>query len=769
MIDPAQLSASPTDPADNPLSSGISGVSSPSSETPIPQAAPSPIGIAPVPLISMKPVESAPAANPPAPLPPLSTDISQSIPPSPFPPIQESPSGIEGIEFSTAPVGGSLAEPEIIKANPGESLITPLISQPQQPQTAIVPELAISQAPAMTQTPQATSTEPTEVVSATATPPVATTDATGPAPAPVSFDAITPPPGPTSLVGILQEQHAITQEQIDQLKLEEANTGKSIEVLIEEKKLVSEIVITQAKAKLFSIPFVELNDIGVSPEAISQIPESVARRYGMLPFMVNKQERSLSVAMSNPLDLSAIDFAEKKTGYHILPYFATPSEIDRTIAERYAQNLTSEVNAALKETKLVTTTRNLDNLAVLSKEVVREAPITKIVETILGYAVKSRASDIHVEPQEDRTRVRYRIDGILSEKLILPRSVHEAVLSRIKILSDLKIDEKRLPQDGRFTFTADGDEVDLRVSTLPTVHGEKVVLRLLQKNASVPSLAELGLRGQALRDMEESIRIPHGIVLITGPTGSGKTTTLYSILHKINTPKVNISTLEDPVEYQIPGVNQVQINPQAGLTFASGLRSFLRQDPNVIMVGEIRDKETAELAVQASLTGHLVFSTLHTNSAAGAIPRLLDMDVEPFLLASSLTLVAGQRVVRKINPDYKEEYTPEPVVVADIKQVLGPLFTLWCTEHKKDPEKVTLFRPKADRPETEPEYKGRMAIYEVMKITEEINRMVLEHKTAIDIEKAALNNGMMLMKQDGYLKALEGNTTIEEVLRVADV
>jgi type II secretory ATPase GspE/PulE/Tfp pilus assembly ATPase PilB-like protein len=304
---------------------------------------------------------------------------------------------------------------------------------------------------------------------------------------------------------------------------------------------------------------------------------------------------------------------------------------------------------------------------------------------------------------------------------------------------------------------------------LPTIHGEKVEMRLLKKNASVPTVAELGLRGQALRDLEEAVRIPHGIVLITGPTGSGKTTTLYSLLHQINTPKVNISTLEDPVEYQMPGVNQVQINPQAGLTFASGLRAFLRQDPNIIMVGEIRDSETAELAIQASLTGHLVFSTLHTNSAAGALPRLIDMGAEPFLLASTLTLSMGQRVARRLNPKYLEEYTPEQTVVDDIKQVLGPLYNSWCTQNKKDPDKMTLFRPKADRPTNEGEYEGRIAIFEVLRVTEVISRMILEHKSAAEIEKAALEHGMLLMKQDGYMKALEGITTIEEVLRVAEV
>ncbi len=573
----------------------------------------------------------------------------------------------------------------------------------------------------------------------------------------------------SSVLDILKEQGALTPDQIAELESEEANSGKSIESIIEEKNVVSSSVLTQARAKLYNLPYAQLAEIGVSPEAISLIPESVAHRYQILPFMVNKQDRTLSVAMKNPLDLSAIDFVEKKSGYKILPYFATPQEIAQTIAERYAQNLSTEVDEALKETKLATSDRNLNNLSVLSKEVIREAPITKIVETILGYAVKARASDVHIEPQEDRTRIRYRIDGILGEKLILPRSVHDAVLSRVKILSDMKIDEKRIPQDGRFTFVADGEEVDLRVSTLPTVHGEKVVMRLLKKNAAIPSLEELGLWGTGLRDVQESIKIPHGIILITGPTGSGKTTTLYSILHILNTAKVNISTLEDPVEYQIAGVNQVQINPQAGLTFASGLRAFLRQDPNIIMVGEIRDMETADLAIQASLTGHLVFSTLHTNSAAGALPRLMDMGAEPFLVASSLTLSLGQRVVRTLNPDYVEEYKPEQVLIDDVKKVLGPQYSAWCTRNKKDPEDMRLFRAKKDRPSTEPDYKGRMAIFEVLRVNEEISAMILEKKPATEIEKVALKNGMLLMKQDGYLKALEGKTTIEEVLRVADI
>jgi general secretion pathway protein E len=357
-------------------------------------------------------------------------------------------------------------------------------------------------------------------------------------------------------------------------------------------------------------------------------------------------------------------------------------------------------------------------------------------------------------------RVRYRIDGILSERLVLPKSVNDAVVSRIKILSGMKIDEKRLPQDGRFNYRAQGEEVDLRVSSLPTVHGEKIVMRLLKKSGAVPTMADLGLRGRALKNLEDAILRPHGIILICGPTGSGKTTTLYAVLSKINTNRVNIVTLEDPVEYQIPGVNQVQINPQAGLTFASGLRSFLRQDPNIIMVGEIRDTETADLAVQAALTGHLVFSTLHTNDASGALPRLLDFGIEPFLLASSMTAIVAQRVVRRICDSCKTDYEPTPTVVEDFQSILGPLF----------PKTDTVFRLHKGtgcRECNDSGYQGRIGIFEVLPVSEAIARLILERAAASDIEKQAKVEGLVSMKQDGYLKALEGITTIEEVLRVA--
>jgi len=573
-----------------------------------------------------------------------------------------------------------------------------------------------------------------------------------------------------SFFDILTSQERITQAQAQDLLNESLSSGKTLEDLLLEKDLVTETEITQAKAEFNHLPYIKLATTGVNPEALNLIDESIAKRYQVLPFALDKDNKKMQVAMANPLDLAAIDFLRQKSGYAIEPHYSEKSEVQRMIAERYAQSLSSEVTEALKTTNQYQSQQQSGvELNKQSEEVLRDAPINRIVENILDFAIKSRASDIHIEPQAGRTRVRYRIDGILAEKLILPSNVHEAVISRIKIMANLKIDEKRVPQDGRFNYNDNAVEIDLRVSTLPTVHGEKVVMRLLQKNMSVPSLEDLGMSGLGLQRVKEEIKVPHGIILITGPTGSGKTTTLYSILHMINKVGVNIMTLEDPVEYQIAGVSQVQTNPKAGLNFASGLRSFLRQDPDIIMVGEIRDNETADLALQASLTGHLVFSTLHTNSAAGALPRLLDMEAEPFLLASSMTLAMGQRVVRRINPQYKEEYQPESVVIEDIKQVLGVHFDRWCKEKGKKPEEITLFRPKEDRPSTEPEYKGRIGIFEVMPVSPEIGSLVLNSSPASEIEKVAMQQGMLLMKQDGYLKALNGITTIEEVLRVAEV
>lgn len=565
--------------------------------------------------------------------------------------------------------------------------------------------------------------------------------------------------------GILVEQKVISADLLKEVQAESITTGKQVDGILLERGYVNDVQLAKAKAQYYSIPFVSLAEIGAAPEALNQVPEGVARRYLLLPFAIDKAKRTLSVAMANPLDLRAIDFVEKKTGHQIIPHLATTSDLEVGIAERYSQSLSTEVTAALKET--TQENRRVVDVRQLG-EVIREAPIAKIVETVLTFAMKGRASDVHIEPQEDKTRIRYRIDGILHEKLVLPKGVHDAVVSRIKILADLKIDERRLPQDGRFTFRMGEEEVDLRVSTLPTVHGEKVVMRLLKKTQQVPTLSDLGLRANALKVFENAITVPHGIILITGPTGSGKTTTLYAVLNKINTPKVNIVTLEDPVEYDMPGINQVQINNQAGLSFASGLRSFLRQDPNIIMVGEIRDQETADLAVQASLTGHLVFSTLHTNSAAGALPRLLDMGAEPYLLASSMTCVMGQRVVRKVCPHCSTKYVPQQAVIDNIREVLGPLFDAWIAQHKTG-QGLELVKGVGCDECNGTGYSGRVGIYEVLSISEKVGRLIMEHASDTEIQKQAMSEGMILMKQDGYLKVLDGATTVEEVLRVAEI
>lgn len=570
-----------------------------------------------------------------------------------------------------------------------------------------------------------------------------------------------------SILDILLTSKVINQDQYNQIKLEVVNTGRSVESLITKSDLVSQEQLAKAKSLLYKVPFIDILDTAVSPESLNLIPEQVAKHYQLIPFALDKSSGTLSVAMANPLDLSAIEFIKKKSGQKVKSYIGIKPDIIKAIDERYAQSLSSEVTEALKEAGV-----NKEGVKVLDAqnmgEVIREAPIAKIVATVLEFAVKSRASDVHIEPLEGKTRVRYRIDGVLHEKLVLPKRVHDAVVSRIKILSSMKIDEKRLPQDGRFSFRTGEQEVDLRVSCLPTVHGEKIVMRLLKKGGKVTTLPDLGLRGRALKNLQESILVPHGIILVTGPTGSGKTTTLYSVLNQINTPKVNIITLEDPVEYQIPGVNQVQVNPQAGLTFASGLRSFLRQDPNIILVGEIRDEETAALAIQASLTGHLVFSTLHTNSAAGALPRLLDMKAEPFLLASSMTCVIGQRICRRVCQYCHEEYEPNEEVKEDLKRVLGEKLLASHLAGKED-KKLTLVKGKGCPECNDTGYYGRVGIFEVMPISEKVSRLILERSDSGALEKQAAEEGMILMKQDGYLKALEHVTTIEEVLRVAQI
>lgn len=565
--------------------------------------------------------------------------------------------------------------------------------------------------------------------------------------------------GQKTVLDILFSEHLLTDQQYQDIKLQSIRESKPLEEIISERKIVSEEKLTEASAALLGVPFISLASTTFTPEVLNYVPRAVAERFSIIPFFFDDKTNTLFLAMKNPVDLDAVSFVKQRTGLNIKSFAATSTDVEQAIAQQYRQELVGEVGEALKETQDdATRVKKVISSSNIS-QIIREAPIAKIVSTILEYAVISRASDVHIEPLEDRVRVRYRIDGILYDKLSLPKLVQESLTSRIKILSELKIDEHRIPQDGRFNFKSGQDEVDLRISVLPTVFGEKIVMRLLRKSGGVPSLAQLGLDGVALKNLETAMLRPHGIIIVCGPTGSGKTTTLYSVLSRLNTARVNIMSLEDPVEYQMPGVNQVQINTAVGLTFATGLRAFLRQDPNIILVGEIRDRETTELSLQAALTGHLVFSTLHTSNAAGALPRLLDLGAESFLLASTMNALVGQRIVRRICPHCKIGYTPPASIVNEIRNTLGSLL--------KEGEDIQFFKGKGCSRCGGSGYLGRVGIFEVLPISERISKLVLEHPDSDTIEKEAVSEGMITMKKDGYLKVMQGITTIEEVLRVA--
>jgi type IV pilus assembly protein PilB len=563
---------------------------------------------------------------------------------------------------------------------------------------------------------------------------------------------------PKQLLNQLVKNKVIIQDQADQFELAALQKNLPIDEYLFQFTEVKREEIIKAIAEIFEISYVDLETVPTDPQAVSLISEPLAKRFNVVPFKFDSEKNILYLTTYDPFNTFASDFLEKKTGKRIVFVLADPRKIQKTIEIIYGQGLTPEVKEALKEYQP-------KKEEVLKETKIKEAPIAKIVATIVEFAIRGHASDIHIEPQENAVRVRYRIDGILHEKLVLPKIIQDGVVSRIKILSGMKIDEKRIPQDGRFSYRLGDEEVDLRVSTLPTVHGEKVVMRLLKKTGGIPKLHELGLRGPQFRDLEEAITKPYGIILVTGPTGSGKTTTLYSVLSRLNTPKVNIVTLEDPVEYQISGINQVQINPQAGLTFASGLRAFLRQDPNIILVGEIRDKETTQLAIQAALTGHLVFSTLHTNDSATAIPRLIDLGAEPFLIASVLNAVVAQRICRRVCQFCKKEYEPDEQVKKNIIDVLGDLLP----KPYKEGKKIILAKGEGCSECSNTGYLGRIAIFEVLKVSLQITKMILKQESAKDIENQAKKEGLITMKQDGYLKVLDGITTIEEVLRVAEV
>jgi len=567
---------------------------------------------------------------------------------------------------------------------------------------------------------------------------------------------------PKQFLNILVDNKIITQIDADKFEIGCLQNNITIDQYLLQFTSIKREEILKTKAKILNVPFIDIASAAIDPQALTMIPEAVSRRFTIIPYNYDQKNETLYLASTNPGDTTIVNFIEKKTNKRTIFALAFKSEIIKAIDISYSRGLSPEIHQALEEVFSMEKKQQVTS----TTTTITEAPIAKIVDTILEFALKSRTSDIHIEPSETQTRVRYRIDGILQAKLILPKTIHDSLVSRIKILSQLKIDEKRIPQDGRFEFSLGNETVDLRVSTLPTVNGEKVVMRLLKKSGGLPSLTELGLRGPQFKDLQEAITKPYGIILVTGPTGSGKTTTLYSILTNLNKPSVNIVTLEDPVEYQIAGLNQVQINPQAGLTFANGLRSFLRQDPNIILVGEIRDKETTQLAIQAALTGHLVFSTLHTNDSATTIPRLIDLGGEPFLIASVLNASVAQRIARRVCEHCKTTYEPPKALQDSIIAVLGDLLP---DKYRNNQTPIQLFKGTGCVECNYTGYRGRVAIFEVLKISSQINRMILKQASAREIVEQSKKEGMIIMKQDGYLKALEGITTIEEILRIAEV
>ena len=541
------------------------------------------------------------------------------------------------------------------------------------------------------------------------------------------------------------------------------------QLLVSEKILDDEDV-AKARAAFLNLPYVDLSTIIQVEDVFDLIPEESRTFYKMAPFALDG--RDLKIALLDPSNiqaLEALEFLGQKNDFQIRVYVASQSGIETYLSgtKRNIKNVVGEAleNIAIKE-KTDQQEFEVKNKVVKADEtaVTEEEPIIKIVDVILSNAIDASASDIHIEPSENDVRVRYRIDGILHTSLRLPKNVLSAIISRIKILSNLKIDENRLPQDGRFHVDLGKKSVDLRVSTLPLMYGEKVVMRILDKTTKVPTLEELGLRGKGLEWVNENLQKTHGVFLITGPTGSGKSTTLYSILTIRNTNEVNIVTLEDPVEYFIEGVNQSQIKPEIGLTFASGLRSILRQDPNIVMVGEIRDEETAELAVHAALTGHLVFSTLHTNNAVGAIPRLTNMGIEEFLLSASVNLIMGQRLVRKLCQLCKKETTISSILKKEIDEVVKAVPKDYLDGI--DLENYKAFEPVGCDKCGKIGYKGRMGIFEVLPMFNDLQEMIFSKQPAHKIYEAAAKLGVITMKQDGILKALRGETTLEEIARV---
>jgi type IV pilus assembly protein PilB len=591
---------------------------------------------------------------------------------------------------------------------------------------------------------------------------------------------------------LLEGTGKVTAEQLKTLKEQTKTEKRPMQDLVVKNNILSEKELTKLYAEEIDVPFVELNPREIKRQYLKLIPERVAHQYHAIVFDVDEDGNNL-LAMQDPDDIQAVSFLQKQLGTNLKLHIAVTSQIQAAL-EQYRGNISNEL------TKVIEGEDDSDEGAedeVSEEDVAEDSPIAQTVNLIIEYGVKSGASDIHIEPRENYVVIRYRIDGILREANKLPRKVLSSLVSRIKILSNLKIDEHRTPQDGRFKVRFAGGVFALRVSTLPIVDGEKVVMRVLNETGQALSLEDLGYWGSSLATIKHAITQPHGMILVTGPTGSGKSTSLFSVLSMLNNPTVNISTVEDPIEYKIVGANQTQVNPQAGMTFSTGLRALLRQDPNIIMVGEIRDGETAGLGVQAALTGHLVFSTLHTNNAATCLPRLLDMNIEPFLIASTVRVVVGQRLVRRLCVDCRETFEPDTETLNDLAKAFqltesGDMKQIHELEKqalaegigKTNPSKtsklstaelstnekgiIRLWRAHKDGCDNcnHTGYKGRAGIYEVLDNTEAVQKLIVAGATSEEIEGTAIKGGMMTMQIDGLIKALRGQTSIEEILRV---
>jgi type IV pilus assembly protein PilB len=587
---------------------------------------------------------------------------------------------------------------------------------------------------------------------------------------------------PDSLVEkLLSDSRKVSKEQLTTLREQELTEKKPLQDLVIRGNILSEKELTKLYALEIDIPFVELNAKEIQPITLKLLPERIARQYGAVVFDVDDNNCRL-VAMEDPDDIQALNFLQKQLGNNLRIHITTDSLLQAAL-DQYRGNISSELTKVISDDEPIE-----DDSGINEDDLAEDSPIAQTVNILIEYGVKAGASDIHIEPREEFVVVRYRIDGLLREANKLPRKVLGALVSRIKILSNLKIDEHRAPQDGRFKVEVSGLVYALRVSTLPILDGEKVVMRILNESSKPADFTELGFWGTALRDLQHAIVQPHGMVLVTGPTGSGKSTTLFSVLSSLNTPNVNISTIEDPIEYHVVGANQTQVNPLAGMTFTNGLRALLRQDPNIIMVGEIRDVETADLGVQAALTGHLVFSTLHTNNAATCLPRLLEMGLEPFLIASTVRVVIAQRLVRRLCTVCRESYKPDAATLKELERTfhidanggnkqINQLETQALADSigKDVPELgtsvnavTTLWKAHDDGCDScnHTGYKGRIGIYEVLNNTQTIQHLIVSSVSSEDIERAAIKENMLSIQLDGLIKALRGQTTIEEVLRV---